>query len=134
MTNSAHIAFDRHLADLDAVVERVPENDSHAMNTEQLEHFIRQIGPERIALIIASTPNYPFGSMDDIRVISQIAARELIPLHVDACLGAYVIQFVKMPYTLNLEDAIFAGVTSWSADLHKYGLAKKGLSFLGLKS
>lgn len=131
MTNTAHIAFDRHLADLDARIVRIKQT-AKTLDTDHLVELIKLHGAENIAGIVASTPNFPLGSFDNIKAISQIAHKYGIPFHVDACLGAYVNQFIDSDAALFLNDESFRGVSSWSADLHKYGLvSRKGLSFLG---
>lgn len=129
MTGTAHIAFDRHMNDLDAMIFRLNQDSLKTMNIDHLVDAIEHFGSDRIAGIIASTPNFPFGTFDDIKEISKIAVQKNIPLHIDACLGAYINQFIRNKEALFLSSIEFAGVTSWSADIHKYGQARKGLSF-----
>ena len=43
--------------------------------------------------IVASAPCFPYGLMDPIKKIGEIAGHHNIPLHVDACLGGFVSQF-----------------------------------------
>lgn len=83
----------------------------------------------RTALVVASAPTFPHGVIDDVAGIARAAARLRVCLHVDACLGAFVLPFMRH---LRLEvppfDFSVPGVTSMSADTHKYGLAHKGTS------
>ncbi len=132
MSSTAHVAFERHMADIDARIIRIKETPEKTIDLEHLRELIIEHG-DGIAGIIASTPNYPFGTMDDIKEISALALQHNVPFHVDACLGGFILQFIDSPQRLFLDKEEFAGVTSWSADLHKYGFARKGLSFRGLR-
>lgn len=65
--------------------------------------------------------------MDDIEKIAKLARKYKIPLHVDACLGGFLIVFMKRAgYLLPKFDFSVKGVTSISVDTHKYGFAPKG--------
>uniref|UniRef100_A0A8D3DCH8 sphinganine-1-phosphate aldolase n=1 Tax=Scophthalmus maximus TaxID=52904 RepID=A0A8D3DCH8_SCOMX len=63
--------------------------------------------------------------------VLQLAVRYNLPLHVDACLGGFLIVFMdKLGYQLAPFDFRVKGVTSISADTHKYGYAPKGSSVI----
>lgn len=80
---------------------------------------------------VASTPNFPYGTMDDVEAVSALGVRYNIPVHVDACLGGFLIAFMKRAgYPLPLFDFRLPGVTSISADTHKYGFSPKGSSVI----
>lgn len=67
--------------------------------------------------------------MDDIERIGKLARKYKIPLHVDACLGGFLVIFMKRAgYPLPKYDFSVKGVTSISADTHKYGFTPKGES------
>lgn len=91
--------------------------------------------PERIEkaitgntiLIVSSAPSYPQGVVDPIPAIGKIALKYDIPLHVDACVGGFVLPFIKNG-KFGAFDLSVPGVTSISADIHKYGFASKGCS------
>ena len=81
--------------------------------------------------IVASAPPYPHGVVDPIEDIGRCAARRGLPFHVDACLGGFMLPFVeKLGYPVPPFDFRVPGVTSMSADLHKYGYAAKGASLI----
>ena len=83
------------------------------------------------ALIVGSAPNYPYGTIDDIEGFSDIAKEKDIWLHVDACIGGFVLPFIeRLGHKTPLFDFRLEGVTSLSADLHKYGYAPKGASLI----
>ncbi len=87
--------------------------------------------PDRTVLVVVSAPSYAHGVVDPVAEIAPGAAARGIRCHVDACIGGWV-----LPYALRLGRDVapwtFAveGVTSISADLHKYGYAPKGTSLL----
>jgi sphinganine-1-phosphate aldolase len=83
----------------------------------------------RTAVVVASAPSYPHGIIDDIAGIANVAARCRICMHVDSCLGGFVLPFMRhLRYEVPQFDFSLPGVTSMSADTHKYGLAHKGTS------
>ena len=79
------------------------------------------------ALVVISAPAYPYATLDPVTEIAAAASARDIECHVDACMGGWV-----LPFWPNLPpwDLRVAGVTSISADLHKYGYAPKGISVL----
>jgi glutamate/tyrosine decarboxylase-like PLP-dependent enzyme len=82
-----------------------------------------------VIMIYSSAPNYPQGVIDPIEDLSNLAMKYGIGLHVDACLGGFVLPFARMlNYNVPKFDFGWPGVTSMSADTHKYGYACKGTS------
>jgi glutamate/tyrosine decarboxylase-like PLP-dependent enzyme len=81
-----------------------------------------------VALVVLSAPSYPFASLDPIADVAAITGPRGIALHVDACIGGFALAF--WPHELPPWDLAIPGVTSLSADLHKYGYAPKGVSVL----
>ncbi len=86
---------------------------------------------ENTILIVASAPSYAHGVIDPIAELGAIAEKRDILMHVDACIGGWVLPFqrdngVKLPEF----DFAVPGVTSISVDLHKYGFTPKGISVL----
>ena len=70
--------------------------------------------------IVGSAPQFPHGAIDPISELSKIAIKYQIPLHVDACLGGFLIPFMKEAgFDLPLFDFRLQGVTSISCDTHK---------------
>jgi sphinganine-1-phosphate aldolase len=86
---------------------------------------------DRTVLVIGSAPCYPFGVIDPITDIAAMAADRGVLCHVDACLGGWLLPWWERlgepvpPWDFRVE-----GVTSLSADIHKYGYAFKGVSSL----
>ncbi|HLI45874.1 MAG TPA: aspartate aminotransferase family protein [Geobacterales bacterium] len=96
-------------------------------NIEEMKELLN----EDTALIALSAPNWPYGTIDPIREAAEIANEKGILLHVDACVGGFILPFFEK---LGLNNKIFDfridGVTSISLDVHKYGYAPKGASVL----
>ena len=84
-------------------------------------------------LVVVSAPNYPTGTLDPVADVAEITAARGVALHVDACLGGFALAWWDGPERqdqLPPWDFRVPGVTSLSADLHKYGYAPKGASLL----
>lgn len=79
------------------------------------------------ALVVLSAPNYPVGAIDDVGAIAPAMAERGIPVHVDACVGGFVLPFYPEapPWDFRVR-----GVRSISLDAHKYGYAPKGASIV----
>jgi glutamate/tyrosine decarboxylase-like PLP-dependent enzyme len=82
-------------------------------------------------LMVGSAPCYPFGVIDPIEALAALALERGLPLHVDACLGGWLLPFwARLGEPVPRWDLRVEGVTSLSADLHKYGYAFKGASVI----
>lgn len=81
-----------------------------------------------VALVVVSAPSYPFATLDPVADVAAAASVAGIACHVDACIGGWVLPW----WGAELPEWDFAvpGVTSISADLHKYGYGPKGASVL----
>lgn len=80
-------------------------------------------------LLVGSAPNFPHGIIDDIPALGRLASRRDICLHVDCCLGSFLVPFLERAgYETEPFDFRVKGVTSISCDTHKYGFAPKGNS------
>lgn len=84
------------------------------------------MGPDT-ALVVVSAPSYPHAALDPVAAVAAAAQVRGIDCHVDACIGGLVLPFWP---GLPSWDLSVPGVTSISADLHKYGYAPKGISVL----
>ncbi|MCJ1288626.1 hypothetical protein MMC34_000154 [Xylographa carneopallida] len=80
-------------------------------------------------LLVGSAPNFPHGITDDISALSRLALKRHLPLHVDCCLGSFLVPFLaRAGFESTPFDFALKGVTSISCDTHKYGFAPKGNS------
>lgn len=94
----------------------------------------KSISPSTI-LIVGSAPAYPHGVIDPIRDLASLAAERGLLCHVDACVGGFMLPWVKrLGYAVPDWDFSVPGVTSISADLHKYAFAAKGASVVLYRS
>ncbi|MGW0038059.1 pyridoxal phosphate-dependent decarboxylase family protein [Gordonia sp. NPDC003376] len=124
---TAHAAFHKAASYFDVELDLVPV-DGHGVVTP--DAVIGRLS-ERTALVVLSAPNYPFAGLDPIAAVAPVAAAHGIPVHVDACIGGWVLPFwdggadTSAPWDFRID-----GVTSLSMDAHKYGYAPKGASVL----
>jgi glutamate/tyrosine decarboxylase-like PLP-dependent enzyme len=123
--NSAHPAFDKAAHLLGMKVTRIQVGKDYKADVVAME---AAIGPDTI-MLIGSAPAFPHGVVDPIPELGALARRRKLWLHVDACVGGFSAPFAKM-LGVGIPDFDFAvaGVTSMSADLHKYGFSAKGAS------
>ena len=105
------------------------------------ENYIADIEKVKSAItkntvaIVGSMPNFPYGTFDPVKEMSEIARDHGIGMHVDACLGGFIIPWAeKSGYPLPPFDFRLEGVTSISMDTHKYGFAPKGTSVVLYKN
>jgi len=129
---TAHVAFDKAAHYYGIKVVKIPFNEK--TGKIRLDLLKRAINHNTIC-IVGSAPNFPHGIIDPIPEMATLAKRHKIGLHVDGCLGGFLIVFAK---TLELElpkfDFSLDGVTSISIDHHKYGFAPKGVSAIFYKT
>lgn len=82
-------------------------------------------------MLVGSAPGFPHGVIDPIEEIAALGRKYDIPVHVDACLGGFLLAFMEdAGYSLSPFDFRVDGVTSISVDTHKYGYTPKGTSII----
>ncbi|KAJ8795008.1 hypothetical protein J1605_018595 [Eschrichtius robustus] len=123
---SAHAAFDKAANYFGMKIKRVPLNKVMEVDVRAMRRAISR----NTAMLVCSAPQFPHGVIDPVPDVAKLAVKYKIPLHVDACLGGFLIVFMeKAGYPLEQPfDFRVKGVTSISADTHKYGYAPKGSS------
>jgi sphinganine-1-phosphate aldolase len=125
LPDSAHPAFEKAAHYFDVKSARIPVGPDFRADTAAMKAAIN----ENTILLVGSAPCYPHGVVDPIPDLAAIALESGLPLHVDSCLGGYLLPFVKrLGYPVPDYDFRVKGVTSISADAHKYGYAAKGAS------
>ena len=123
---TAHAAFDKgcHLFGIEC--RTVPVDPDTTLVRPQ--DVAAQIDADTMA-IIGSAGSYPYGTVDPIGALSELALARGVGLHVDGCLGGFILAFAAdHGYDLPPFDFRVPGVTSISIDTHKYGYAPKGSS------
>lgn len=127
-----HPAFEKAAHILGIEVKKTPVDDnSHAIVQEMEKH----IGPQTLMLAV-SAPSYPHGVLDPVEAASDLAVQHKLPLHVDGCIGSFLLPWWEQlrPGTLPAWDFRLPGVTSMTADTHKFAYGAKGSSVLLYRS
>lgn len=131
LPETAHPAFHKacYYFGLKAIV--IPIGTDYRAVPDEMEKAIN----ERTVLLVGSAPSYPQGVVDPITDIAAIAKRHNLLCHVDACIGGFMLPFLmKLDYPIPSFDFAVDGVSSISADIHKYGYAAKGASVVLYKN
>ncbi len=124
---SAHPAFDKAAHYFGVKAVRIPVGPDLRADVQAM----RQAITSRTILMAGSAPSYPHGVVDPIEQLAAAAQSVGILFHTDACVGGFVLPFVrKLGYPVPGFDFSVPGVTSVSADLHKYAYAAKGASVI----
>ena len=124
---SAHAAFDKAAEYFNIKIRRIPVDADYRADVTAAR---RTLNRNTIALV-GSAPCFPHGVVDPIEELSDLARERGIGFHTDACLGGFVLPWAeKLGYPVPSFDFRLCGVTSISADTHKYGYAAKGTSVI----
>lgn len=124
---TAHPALDKAGHYFGVEIRKAPVGPDMRANVSAMKKLVDR----NTVLLFASAPQYPHGVIDPIDEIGRFALSRGIPLHVDGCIGGFVLPWVeRLGYPIAAFDFRVPGVTSMSADLHKYGFAVKGASVI----
>lgn len=132
LPKTAHAAFHKaaHYLSVKPVIVDI-DPVTFKVRAEDMENAIT----ENTILLVASAPNYSQGVIDPIAEIGAIAQKHNLLFHVDGCVGGIHLSFMrKLGYQIPDFDFTVSGVTSISADMHKYGYAAKGCSVIMYRS
>lgn len=126
MPHTAHPAFDKSGEYFGIKIVHIPVSaPDFRVNPQALEEHINS----NTVAIVGSAGNYPYGLIDPLGKLSDIALKHGVGFHVDGCLGGFIFPWLeKLGYDIPTFDFRLPGVTSISADTHKYGFALKGTS------
>jgi glutamate/tyrosine decarboxylase-like PLP-dependent enzyme len=128
MPVTAHVAFDKgaHLFGIE-VIHAPVDPETTLVDVD----FVRDHVTPRTVALVGSAGNYPYGTIDPIDELSAIALERGIGLHVDGCLGGFILPWgQELGYEIPVFDFRLPGVTSISADTHKFGYGLKGTSVI----
>ncbi len=124
---SAHAAFNKAADYFDVDLVRVPVDADFRVRADALAEACT----DDTIMMVASAPTYPQGVIDPIADIAALALDRDILCHVDACMGGFLLPFLaELGHLDEPFDFRLPGVTSMSADVHKYGYASKGVSVI----
>jgi len=125
LPTTAHPAFDKAGSYFDVKMVHVPMRDDFRADVEAMQEAIT---PNTI-MMVGSAPSYPHGVVDPIEELAAIAQERGLLFHTDSCVGGFMLPFIrKLGYEVPPFDFSVPGVTSMSADLHKFGYAAKPAS------
>jgi glutamate/tyrosine decarboxylase-like PLP-dependent enzyme len=129
---TAHPAFDKACHLLAVECRRAPV-DGETM-TADLDAMAARVDENTIAMV-GSACNYGYGTIDPIDALSDLALARGVGLHVDGCLGGFILPWgQELGYpNIPVFDFRIPGVTTISADTHKYGYGFKGTSVLAFR-
>ena len=127
LPETAHVAFDKAAHYFGVKKKTAPVDADGRVDVRAMRRLIDR----NTVMLAASAPQYPHGAVDPIPELGELAESRGLPLHVDACFGGFVLPWLeRLGVDLPEWDFRIPGVTSISADLHKYGYAPKGASAL----
>lgn len=125
LPETAHAAFHKaaHYLQLNTVI--VPVDSQFKVDVHQVEQHIT----DNTIMIVGSSVNYSHGVSDPIEELGKLALKNNIWLHVDACIGGFIMTYLeKLGQNVPKFDFSIPGVSSLSVDLHKYAFTPKGAS------
>jgi sphinganine-1-phosphate aldolase len=123
--HTIHATIHKAAMVLDIELRTVEHSPFDPVDTAAMEALI----DDQTIGLLGSAPSWPFGQVDPIAEMGQIALAHNIWLHVDGCVGTYVLPFFReLGEAIPDFDLGVPGVRSLSGDLHKYGFAPKPLS------
>ena len=124
---TAHVALDKAAHLLGMTLLKAPLGPDWRVDAG----WVREHVNERTVALVGSAPNYAHGIIDPIEDLAEIALEHDLGLHVDGCLGGFILPWgEKLGRSIPRFDFRVPGVTSISTDTHKYGYALKGTSVL----
>ena len=131
MPVTAHVALDKGAHWLGIEMRKAPLTDAFTANVDAMAGLV----DENTIALVGSAGDYAHGLIDPIPQIAALAAERGVGMHVDGCLGGFLLPWAeKLGYPVPAWDFRVPGVTSMSADTHKYGYALKGTSVLLYRS
>jgi sphinganine-1-phosphate aldolase len=122
---TAHAAFVKAAQYFRMKIHRTPIRDDFRADVDAMKEAIT----ENTVVLVGSAPPFPHGIVDPMEEISELAREREIGCHTDGCLGGFILPWAeKLGYDIPIFDFRLPGVTSISADTHKFGYAAKGTS------
>ena len=122
---SVHPALTKAARLMDLELRRIPVAPDYRADVAAMA---RAIDADTL-LLVGSAPCFSYGTIDPIGELGELAQARGLWLHVDACVGGYLVPFVaKAGYRVPPFDFAVPGVMSLSADLHKFGFCPKPAS------
>ncbi len=128
---SAHPAFAKAAQYLCVRLRQIPLRPDLRADVDAAARSIT----DKTVLVVGSAPSYPHGVIDPIPELAAIAAERGASFHTDACVGGFLLPFYeRLGHPVPPFDFRVPGVTTISADVHKYGYCTKGASVIAHRS
>jgi glutamate/tyrosine decarboxylase-like PLP-dependent enzyme len=125
--STVHAAFDKASQYFNIRIIHIPVDADYKADVPATRKAITK----NTVVIVGSAPSFPHGIIDPIEELSELARENGVGFHTDACLGGFVLPWAeRLGYDIPSFDFRLPGVTSISADTHKYGFAAKGTSVI----
>lgn len=119
-TNTVHAAVNKAAELLEMNIKYCDLDENYKIDVLKLKSYISR----NTCVIVLSTPCFSYGIVDPVKDVCEIAKKNNIPVHVDACLGGFIVPFTKHKIDFSMN------ISSISIDPHKFGYAPKGSSVL----
>ncbi len=131
LPTTCHPAFDKAAELFGLKLRKAPVDENSAAMPAEMDALVNA----NTILLAVSAPSYPHGVLDPVEAVAAIARRHKLPLHVDACVGGFMLPWIeRLGYAVPPWDYRLPEVTSISADVHKFGFGAKGASVLTYRS
>ena len=123
LPSTAHAAFDKASHYFGVKIRWAPVGADLRVDVKAVKRLINR----NTILIVGSAPQYPHGVVDPIEALAKLALQHKLGLHVDACVGGFMLPFIeRLGHSVPRWDFRVDGVTSISADLHTAPFMKVG--------
>ncbi len=130
LPETAHPAFEKAAQVVGMGVVRMQSSPDWRADVAAMEAAIG----ENTVMLVGSAPPYPYGIVDPIADIAALAQAHGLWMHIDGCIGGFLLPFLAdLGELVPAFDFRVAGVSSISADLHKFGYSGRGASLLLLR-
>jgi sphinganine-1-phosphate aldolase len=91
MAASAHPAFDKACAYFCIRLRRIPVGSDLRADVKAMAAAVNR----NTIMLVVSAAGYPHGVIDPVQQAAKVARRASVCLHVDCCLGGFVLPFAR---------------------------------------
>ncbi|MCL6285836.1 aminotransferase class V-fold PLP-dependent enzyme [Ruegeria sp. 2012CJ41-6] len=131
MPRTGHAAFDKAAHYQGLKIVRIPAREDFRADVDAMNDAVTA----NTIMIVGSAPNWGFGRIDPIGDLASVAERHGLWMHVDCCVGGYLLPFLeRLGEDIPPFDFRHEAVCSISADLHKHAYAAKPASTVMYRS
>jgi glutamate/tyrosine decarboxylase-like PLP-dependent enzyme len=127
---TAHPSLEKAADELGLQMRRVPCADGYRADPRAIAEAV----DADTAIVAVSAPGYSHGVVDQVAEVAEALEGRDVWLHVDACIGGFLVPFLKeIGEPLPEFRFDIPAVSSVSADLHKFGACLHGISALAVR-